>query len=179
VVSDPSVLATGSVTAGLILASNSTGTVVNGASVPIAIALRQETESPGIVGPTSITIGEETLGLPCNNCGPSSLAPDVALPIPVYVVSRNDNYNVTLLAESFNYAGPCTFEWTVKQGATTVAGSARPLTGGCLGTPLVTLYQTVWNLNLPEAVTPGPAVLAGAVIAGDHTYTVMQQILIH
>jgi hypothetical protein len=167
-----------SVNAGLILSGDRDGTVVSGATLPAVLGQGGAVPYPTIIGPASISIGSETPGLPCSNCGSSGLGANIAIPAPMYAVPRSEPLTVTLVTENVNYTGACTFEYAIKQGATKIASGSRSPSGGCAAPPGAG-FVTAWNLDLPAEVTPGLAVVVGALVAGSNTYGIFQQILIH
>jgi hypothetical protein len=166
-----------SVNVGLILSNDSNGAIVNGATLPAVLGQGGAIPYPTIVGPSSISIGAQTTGLPCSNCGPATLGPNVSIPVPMYVVPRNQPLTVTLVSENINYTGPCTLKYAIKQGAAAISGGTRATSAGCSAPP-GSGYVTAWGVNLPMSVEPGPAILEGAIMVGSNTYGLFQQISI-
>jgi hypothetical protein len=143
------------VNAGLILSADRNGTVVSGASVPAILAEAATLRTVTIVGPASISIGAQTAGLPCANCGPAALKPGISIPTPMYVVPRGEPLTVTLVSENINYTGTCSFEYAIKQGTATITGGTRSVAGGCSAPP-GTGYVTVWGREPAKHRNPGP-----------------------
>lgn len=80
---------------------------------------------------------------------------------------------MTLVTENVNYTGPCSFEYAIKQGTKKIAGESS--TTGTCSAPPGTGYVTTWVVNLPATVTPGQAVVVGAVVAGSNTYSIFHR----
>lgn len=133
-------------------------------SVPIpAGAVKPESSYAGLAEAT-VTVGLETLGVPCGECVPGVSGNNIGLPWPLFTVSQGETLSVSTWFESTLYSGACTAEFIMKQGTTVVASGVYPFPGGCTPGYLYGVFFTV-----PVPTTTGFTTVIGSIHGGPNT----------
>jgi hypothetical protein len=156
--------------------TTSAGTLASTVVQPMIVLPYTPPLRPGIIGPSTVTIGAQIPGLPCFDCSTFPQGdPNLSIATPLYVVPRNTPLAVSMEVKDQTYTGPCTLFYEIKEGTTVVSSGTRVITGGCTASSGKITY---WGVNIPSSTTPGAAVLSGGVIAGSSTFEMSQPIMI-
>jgi len=97
---------------------------------------------------TIVAVGEETPGVPCQQCVARAGEPNIGLPWPVFTVQQGDILSISTWFESSTYTGPCTIALILKNGGNVVYSGTFPWPGGCQAG---NLYGAIFTVPAPTA----------------------------